>query len=88
MCPPLGLALHTILTSGSTPPLATTRELKMRLAAGLSPDQLGEVTALPQTSYLDSTGPTSKGKGGGNAPNFVSKFIRLNMVGGLLCLAA
>ena len=38
--------------------------IKMRLAAGLRPDPLGDLTALPRTSYLDSRGPTSKRKGG------------------------
>ena len=37
---------------------------KMRLAAGLRPDPLGELTALPQTSWMDSKGPTSRGRGG------------------------
>jgi len=37
---------------------------KMRLAAGLRPDPLGELTALPQTPWMDSRGPTSRGRGG------------------------
>jgi len=33
------------------------------LSAGASPHTpLGELTALPQTTYLDLTGPTSKGE--------------------------
>jgi len=35
------------------------------LAAGLRPDPLGELTALPRTSQLDLRVPTSKGKGTG-----------------------
>jgi len=36
------------------------------LSAGLRPDPLGELTALPQTPQLDLKGPTSKeGKGKG-----------------------
>jgi len=35
------------------------------LAAGALPQTpLGELTALPQTPWLDSRGPTSKGRGG------------------------
>jgi len=41
---------------------------EMRLAVGLRPDVLGVLTALPQTTKLDSRGTTSKGKGGGMWP--------------------
>jgi len=34
---------------------------RMHLAAGLHPDPLGELTALPQTSYLDLRGWEGKG---------------------------
>jgi len=33
------------------------------LAAGLRPDPLGELTALPETPSLDLRVPTSKGRG-------------------------
>jgi len=34
---------------------------KTRLAAGLCPDLLGKLIALPQTLWMDLKGPTSKG---------------------------
>jgi len=34
---------------------------KTRLAAGLCPEPLAELTALPQTPWLNLKGPTSKG---------------------------
>ena len=37
---------------------------KYRLAAGLRPDPLDKLTALPQTPKLDLRVPTSKGRGG------------------------
>jgi len=36
---------------------------KMRLAAWLRPDPLGELTGLPQAPQLDSRDPTSRGRG-------------------------
>jgi len=44
------------------------------LAAGLCPDPLGELTALPQTPKLDSRGLTSKGREGRMLPISVSIF--------------
>jgi len=36
---------------------------KIDFGWGSAPDPAGEVTALPQTPYLDLRGPTSKGRG-------------------------
>ena len=35
--------------------------IKFDFGWGSTPDTAGELTALPQTSYLDLRGPTSKG---------------------------
>jgi len=37
---------------------------QIRFRLGLCPGPLGELTALPQTPWLDLRGPTSKGRGG------------------------
>jgi len=41
---------------------------KMSLAGGVCPGPAGGVHSAPQTPYLDSSGPTSKGKKGGVRP--------------------